>query len=105
MSIREAVSVDGTSIVYRVTGNSAGTPLVLLHGWAQSSQCWGEQVLADLAADYRLIAVDLRGHGYSDAPESGYDDSANWAATSRLFLRPKASPRTRSCSAGRTAVW
>ena len=24
-------------------------------------------------------AVDLRGHGYSDAPESGYDDSANWA--------------------------
>lgn len=59
MSIREAVSVDGTSIVYRVTGNSAGTPLVLLHGWAQSSQCWGEQVLADLAADYRLISPSI----------------------------------------------
>lgn len=79
MSIREAVGVDGTSIVYRVTGESARTPLVLLHGWSQSSQCWGEEVLADLATDHRVIAVDLRGHGYSGAPDGGYDDSANWA--------------------------
>ncbi|MGC0365488.1 non-heme chloroperoxidase [Rhodococcus sp. 27YEA15] len=79
MSIREAVSVDGTSILYRLTGNPDARPLVLLHGWAQSSQCWGEQVLAELAVEYRVIAVDLRGHGYSDAPETGYDDPANWA--------------------------
>ncbi|MDI9918450.1 alpha/beta hydrolase [Rhodococcus sp. IEGM 1379] len=86
MSIREAVSVDGTSIVYRVTGNPDATPLVLLHGWAQSSQCWGEQVLSDLASQYRLIAVDLRGHGYSDAPEAGYDESANWAGDVAAIL-------------------
>lgn len=77
--IRQVASADGTSIVYRVSGVAAGRPLVLLHGWAQSSACWGERVLAELAGSYRLIAVDLRGHGYSDAPEDGYADSANWA--------------------------
>ncbi|WP_072804352.1 alpha/beta fold hydrolase [Rhodococcoides yunnanense] len=77
--VRQTSGTDGTNIVYRVSGNRAGRPLVLLHGWAQSSACWGEHVLAELGLDYRLIAVDLRGHGYSDAPASGYDDSAIWA--------------------------
>ncbi|WP_089250742.1 alpha/beta fold hydrolase [Rhodococcoides kyotonense] len=77
--VRQATGIDGTNIVYRVSGPASGRPLVLLHGWAQSSACWGEEVLADLAEEYRLIAVDLRGHGYSDAPTSGYADSKNWA--------------------------
>ncbi|MFE3293091.1 alpha/beta fold hydrolase [Rhodococcus sp. NPDC059234] len=80
MAIRETASADGTSIVYRVDGEPGARPLVLLHGWAQSLQCWGEEVLGALAARYRVIAVDLRGHGYSGAPESGYDDSKLWAA-------------------------
>lgn len=79
MSIREAVSIDGTSIVYRVTGATGARPLVLLHGWAQSLDCWGESVLDALAERYRVIAVDLRGHGYSGAPATGYDDSKVWA--------------------------
>ena len=33
----------------------------------------------DLATRFRVIAVDLRGHGYSDAPATGYDDPKNWA--------------------------
>ncbi|MDH6278933.1 alpha/beta fold hydrolase [Prescottella agglutinans] len=80
MAIRETVSADGTTLVYRTFGHAQARPLVLIHGWAQSSSCWGEDVLADLAEHHRVIAVDLRGHGYSDAPASGYDDSANWAA-------------------------
>lgn len=79
MSIREAAGIDGTSIVYRVTGSEDARPLVLLHGWAQSMDCWGDRVLDALAQRYRVIAVDLRGHGYSGAPESGYDDSKVWA--------------------------
>ncbi|MBC2639432.1 MULTISPECIES: alpha/beta fold hydrolase [unclassified Rhodococcus (in: high G+C Gram-positive bacteria)] len=79
MAIRETVGVDGTPLVYSVTGAPDARALVLLHGWAQSSKCWGAEVLGELAARYRVIAVDLRGHGYSDAPDSGYDDSAIWA--------------------------
>ncbi|MGF7119901.1 alpha/beta fold hydrolase [Rhodococcus sp. BE178] len=79
MAIRETVGVDGTTLVYRTLGSPDARPLVLLHGWAQSSRCWGDDVLAALSAQYRVIAVDLRGHGYSDAPAAGYDDSANWA--------------------------
>ncbi|MCX4098805.1 alpha/beta fold hydrolase [Nocardia sp. alder85J] len=79
MSIREVVSADGTAIVYRVTGPADGRPLLLLHGWAGNLRCWGRA--ADvLARRFRVLAVDLRGHGYSDAPEGGYDDPANWAA-------------------------
>ncbi|MBY6413670.1 alpha/beta hydrolase [Rhodococcus sp. BP-252] len=77
--VRQATGIDGTNIVYRVSGAPSGRPLVLLHGWAQSSACWGDSVLTELAATYRVIAVDLRGHGYSDAPTSGYDDSKIWA--------------------------
>ncbi|MFD4181633.1 alpha/beta fold hydrolase [Rhodococcus sp. NPDC058514] len=86
MAIRETVSVDGTSIVYRVEGDAAARPLVLLHGWAQSLRCWGDDVLDALAAKYRVIAVDLRGHGYSGAPESGYDDPKVWAADVEAVL-------------------
>ncbi|GAB2730801.1 alpha/beta fold hydrolase [Nocardia thraciensis] len=79
MAIRDVVSADGTSIVYRVTGPAVGRPLVLLHGWAGNLRCWG--TAADLLAErFRVIAVDLRGHGYSDVPETGYDDPKNWAA-------------------------
>ena len=86
MAIREAVGVDGTPLVYSVTGDPGARALVLLHGWAQSSKCWGPTVLDELAARYRVIAVDLRGHGYSGAPAAGYDDSAIWAGDVEAVL-------------------
>lgn len=79
MAIRDTVSADGTRIVYRVSGSEGATPLVLVHGWSANLTCWGEAA-EQLAQRFRVIAIDLRGHGYSDAPESGYDDPANWAA-------------------------
>lgn len=79
MPIREVCSADGTAIVYRVTGPEGARPLLLIHGWSANLKCWGAAA-GDLAKRYRVIAMDLRGHGYSDVPESGYDDSANWAA-------------------------
>lgn len=86
MSVREVLGADGTSIVYRAFGAPESRPLVLLHGWAQSSRCWGEPLLADLARRHRVLAVDLRGHGYSDAPADGYDDRAAWASDVRAVL-------------------
>ncbi|MBB3037498.1 alpha/beta fold hydrolase [Hoyosella altamirensis] len=78
-AIHQAISADGTRIVYRAAGNRDNQALVLLHGWAQSSACWGDGVIDSLAESYRVLALDLRGHGYSDAPAAGYDDSQRWA--------------------------
>lgn len=78
MGIKEARSIDGTAIVYRTAGPATAPPLVLVHGWSADLRCWG-RVFADFAADFRVIAVDLRGHGYSDAPDSGYDEPKHWA--------------------------
>jgi pimeloyl-ACP methyl ester carboxylesterase len=51
--------------------DSGRTPLLLVHGYAADSNDWAFH-LAELAADRRVIAPDLRGHGSSSAPESGY---------------------------------
>lgn len=49
-----------------------GTPVVLLHGLMRTAWTW-LPVARLLAADHPVVAVDLRGHGASDAPLSGYD--------------------------------
>jgi len=53
-------------------GDPSGEPLVMLHGWPQHWWCW-RKVIPPLAERYRVICPDLRGHGWSDAPEDGYD--------------------------------
>ena len=49
-----------------------GDPILLLHGWPQHHYMW-HKVIERLAGRYRLIAPDLRGCGWTDAPEDGYD--------------------------------
>ena len=57
----------GVSIHYRVEGN--GPPLVLGHGFTDSSDVWFERgYVAALKAKYRLVLIDTRGHGQSDKP-------------------------------------
>jgi non-heme chloroperoxidase len=65
--------------------------LVLLHGWSASLRCWGDDVVDEFSQRYKVVAVDLRGHGYSGAPETGYDDAANWAADVAAVLDAEAS--------------
>ncbi len=50
----------------------AAPVVVFLHGWPQHWWCW-RHVLVQLAGEARLIAPDLRGHGWSDAPAGGYE--------------------------------
>jgi pimeloyl-ACP methyl ester carboxylesterase len=50
-----------------------GDPLVLLHGWPENWWCW-RYVIPELAeSGYRVIAPDLRGYGWSEAPPGGYE--------------------------------
>lgn len=56
------------------TDDGAGhgaAPLLLVHGWGADSHEWNAHI-PDLAAKRRVIAVDLRGHGYSSVPGGGY---------------------------------
>ena len=58
---------DGIGVAYRVEGR--GSPLVLLHGFTDSSESWYEFGYVNaLKAMHRLILIDSRGHGQSDKP-------------------------------------
>lgn len=61
------------------TGNSAGRPILFIHGFSQCWLTWSRQLSSDLAEDHRLVALDMRGHGGSDKPHDAYDDSRAWA--------------------------
>ncbi|MBU3700838.1 MAG: alpha/beta hydrolase [Acidimicrobiia bacterium] len=62
-------AVDGTRLAVDDAGE--GTPLVLVHGWCSDRRAWDDMVEA-LGPGRRVIAVDRRGHGESDAPDDGY---------------------------------
>lgn len=60
---------DGVRLVY--SDHGSGRPLVLVPGWSQTAQQFAAQI-EGLADRYRVIAVDMRGHGASDKPAFGY---------------------------------
>lgn len=67
---KETPSVDGLKIRSSSTG-STGPVLVLVHGWSCDSTYWQAQV-DSLKNDYRLITIDLAGHGQSQAGRKVY---------------------------------
>jgi 2-succinyl-6-hydroxy-2,4-cyclohexadiene-1-carboxylate synthase len=60
------IAVNGLHFNVEETGD--GPPLLLLHGFTGSIRSWGAHTPV-LASVQRVIAVDLIGHGQSDAPE------------------------------------
>src|SRR5262249_46065696 len=63
-----AVDVDGLKIFYREAGVAASQALLLLHGFPTSSHMFRDLIPA-LADDYHVVAPDLPGFGFSEAPE------------------------------------
>jgi pimeloyl-ACP methyl ester carboxylesterase len=62
----------------RLYAGGEGRPIVLLHGLGGAAANWGE-VVAELAASHRVLALDLPGHGGSAAPTA--DARMDWFAT------------------------
>ena len=60
----------GLRVHYAEAGE--GAPVLLLHGWPQHHGMWSE-VIAMMRDRFRLIAPDLRGFGWTEAPGEGYD--------------------------------
>jgi pimeloyl-ACP methyl ester carboxylesterase len=65
------VTVRGIRLHVAEGGPQDAPPILLLHGWPQHWWMWRE-ILVELARDHRVIAPDLRGLGWSDAPRRGY---------------------------------
>ncbi len=60
------IDVDGVRVHYVEAGR--GAPLVLVHGFAGSTFSF-RYVIPELARHYRVVALDLKGFGYSERPE------------------------------------
>ena len=71
-----SIITNGAEIAYQQIGE--GPDLVLVHGLAASRAFWFAQYALPLARHCRVTLYDLRGHGYSSRPPSGYD-AANQA--------------------------
>jgi len=71
----------GVNLHVREYGKSTGVPILLIHGWSQSHLCWSKQYGSALKDDTRIVTLDLRGHGMSDAPAEidQYTDGDKWA--------------------------
>jgi pimeloyl-ACP methyl ester carboxylesterase len=74
------VQINNIEMYYEEYG--AGKPLVLLHGFGGCTQNW-HPFIAKLSERYRLILVDLRGHGHSTNPENRF---THREAASDVFL-------------------
>ncbi|HMA46328.1 MAG TPA: alpha/beta hydrolase [Frankiaceae bacterium] len=76
----------GVELHVEEAGRRAGRPVVFLHGYSQSALAWRRQLAGPLARELRLVAVDLRGHGRSGKPATGYGEAATWAADVRAVV-------------------
>ena len=63
-------TLDGAKIHY-VNYGKGSEALVLIHGWTMNVDNWREQIPA-CSQKYRVVAIDLPGHGQSDKPETTY---------------------------------
>lgn len=66
---RGTVKTSGGELHYRVSG--MGKPLLLLHGYSGYGQQW-QSLLDEFIDDYKVIAVDLPGHGQSSKLQSSF---------------------------------
>ena len=71
----------GIRLHVREWGNASAPSILFIHGWSQNHLCWSKQYESELATSYRLVALDLRGHGMSEAPHqaSAYQNPQLWA--------------------------
>jgi pimeloyl-ACP methyl ester carboxylesterase len=65
------VRVDRARWHVATAGDRDAPPIVLLHGWPQHWWIW-RRIIPDLAKTHRVYAPDMRGFGWSEAPEGRY---------------------------------
>ncbi|CDM62353.1 Alpha/beta hydrolase fold protein (plasmid) [Rhizobium favelukesii] len=81
MKVHHVTGGGGLRLHVREWGNEDAPSIFFIHGWSQNHLCWKNQYESTLADDFRLVALDLRGHGMSDAPLEAehYTEPQLWA--------------------------
>lgn len=74
------LELDGPDLNVREYGPPGERAIVLLHGYTASIEWW-EEVAPELAHDQRVVAIDLVGHGGSEAPRDPAQFQADGQAT------------------------
>lgn len=66
-------SIDGARVRYLDVGK--GPPVVLIHGFASSMETW-DLLIPELSKNHRVLALDLKGFGWTDRPAGDYSPKA-----------------------------
>jgi pimeloyl-ACP methyl ester carboxylesterase len=74
--------IDGVRIHYQEKGT--GSPLILIHGYTSSTYSW-KDVFEPLSKNFRVIALDLKGFGFSAKPDGDYTRRAQAVLVSHLL--------------------
>ena len=80
---KKVTLANGVTLAYVELGDPKGEPLLLLHGYTDSSRTWS--LIAPYLGKYRLLMPDQRGHGSSDSPDCCYSWN-QFAYDATLFL-------------------
>lgn len=83
---------DGVKLFARVGGPQDGQPVILLHGFPQSHLCW-HRVAPTLAAKFRVVCLDLKGYGQSEAPRGSDYSKRQMGAEVVAFMAGLGYPR------------
>lgn len=68
--LRDGLSLRG--IEWADTPSGSGIPIILVHGLASNARLWDGAARHLVSLGHAVVAIDLRGHGQSDKPDSGY---------------------------------
>src|SRR5271165_7003938 len=63
-------ATNGIQLHYQQSGT--GPDIVMIHGITGNLAIWHLEIVPALMSDYRITTYDLRGHGYSEVPPTGY---------------------------------
>ena len=74
--------IDGVRLHYQEKGT--GTPLILIHGFTSSVFSW-KDVFEPLSKNFHVIAVDLKGFGFSSKPDGDYTRRAQATLVAHLL--------------------
>ena len=85
MASTSFAQVDDVSVFYREVGNADAPVVLLLHGFPSSSHQY-RNLIPKLATEYRVIAPDLPGYGFTELPAGFEYTFANFADVINKFL-------------------